>query len=53
MLWAEGGDQVVIKEGDKISYFGGKSQAVEKNTRVKARVKAHCAEKNSWTAKKK
>ena len=36
-----GGDQVVIKEGDKISYFGGKSQAVEKNTRVKARVKAH------------
>ena len=36
-----GGDQVVIKEGEKISYFGGKSQAVEKNTRVKARVKAH------------
>ena len=36
-----GGDQVVIKEGEKISYFGGKSQAVEKSTRVKARVKAH------------
>lgn len=36
-----GGDQVVIKEKDQISYFGGKSQTVEKNTRVKARVKAH------------
>lgn len=36
-----GGDQVVIKEGEKISYFGGKSRQVEKTTRVKARVKAH------------
>ncbi|MGI6080728.1 MAG: DHH family phosphoesterase [Candidatus Avilachnospira sp.] len=36
-----GGDQVVIKSSDNIRYFGGKSHAVEKNTRVKARVKAH------------
>lgn len=36
-----GGDQVVIKNGDEISYFGGKTQAIERNTRVKARVKAH------------
>ena len=36
-----GGDQVVLKEGDHISYYGGKSQMVEKTTRVKARVKAH------------
>ncbi|WP_022748879.1 DHH family phosphoesterase [Lachnobacterium bovis] len=36
-----GGDQVVVKEGENISYFGGKRQQVEKNTRVKARVKAH------------
>lgn len=36
-----GGDQVVIKDGDKIQYYGGKSMQVEKNTRVKARVKAH------------
>lgn len=36
-----GGDQVVVKDGEKIAYFGGKTQAVEKNTRVKARVKAH------------
>lgn len=35
-----GGDQVVVRDGEKISYYGGKSQAVEKNTRVKARVKA-------------
>lgn len=36
-----GGDQAVIKDGDRNSFFGGKSEAVEKNTRVKARVKAH------------
>ncbi len=36
-----GGDQVVVKSPDKTSYYGGKSQQVEKNTRVKARVKAH------------
>jgi len=36
-----GGDQAVVKDGDKISYYGGKSIQVEKSTRVKARVKAH------------
>lgn len=36
-----GGDQAVVKEKEKISYYGGKSVQVEKNTRVKARVKAH------------
>lgn len=36
-----GGDQAVIKDGEKILYFGGKSVQVEKTTRVKARVKAH------------
>ena len=35
-----GGDQAVVKENEQISYYGGKSQQVEKNTRVKARVKA-------------
>lgn len=35
-----GGDQAVIKYGDKISYFGGQSAGTEKSTRVKARVKA-------------
>jgi c-di-AMP phosphodiesterase-like protein len=36
-----GGDQAVIKTPGNVSYFGGKSQHVDKNTRVKARVKAH------------
>ncbi len=38
---ARGGDQVVIKNKDNILYYGGKSIQQEKNTRVKARVKAH------------
>ena len=36
-----GGDQVVVKEGEEVTYYGGKSKQVERNTRVKARVKAH------------
>ena len=36
-----GGDQVVIKDKDQMTYFGGKSQQMGKSTRVKARVKAH------------
>ena len=36
-----GGDQVGVREGEQISYYGGKAKTVEKNTRVKARIKAH------------
>lgn len=36
-----GGDQAVVKSGDKISYYGGKTKQVERGTRVRARVKAH------------
>lgn len=36
-----GGDQAVVKSGEQISYYGGKTRQVEKMTRVKARVKAH------------
>ena len=36
-----GGDQAIIKRPEDITYYGGKSQKTEKNTRVKARVKAH------------
>ena len=36
-----GGDQAVLKTPERITYYGGKSQQVEKSTRVKARVKAH------------
>ncbi len=35
-----GGDQAVIRSGDEIIFFGGKTQHAEKSTRVKARVKA-------------
>lgn len=40
MALGRGGDQVVIKNGNNITYIGGKAQQVEKATRVKARVKA-------------
>ena len=40
MALGRGGDQVVIKNGNNITYYGGKTQQMEKNTRVKARVKA-------------
>lgn len=36
-----GGDQAVVKMPENVMYYGGKSQQVEKSTRVKARVKAH------------
>jgi c-di-AMP phosphodiesterase-like protein len=36
-----GGDQAVVKVGQRQSFYGGKSNAVEKRTRVRARVIAH------------
>lgn len=41
MALGRGGDQAVVKDAEKIQYYGGKSQQLEKTTRVKARVKAH------------
>ena len=35
-----GGDQVVVKEGERVYFYGGKTKQAEKNTRVKARVNA-------------
>ncbi len=35
-----GGDQAVVKSGEAVTYYGGKTLAPEKNARVKARVKA-------------
>ena len=40
MALGRGGDQAVVKTPDNMFYYGGKTQQVEKNTRVKARVKA-------------
>ncbi len=36
-----GGDQVAVQMGGKTQFFGGRAKAVEKHTRVKARVVAH------------
>lgn len=38
MALARGGDQVAIKTNEKMEYFGGKTQATEKRTKVRARV---------------
>jgi len=36
-----GGDQAVVKQGTKLYFYGGKSQGVEKRTKVKSRVIAN------------
>lgn len=36
-----GGDQVVVKNAEKLSFYGGKTKEVEKRTKVRARVIAH------------
>lgn len=46
------GDQVVVKSKDNILYYGGKSIQQEKNTRVKARVKAHALRESIEAADK-
>lgn len=40
MALGRGGDQVVIKDAEKFTYFGGGAQEQEKSTRVKTRVMA-------------
>lgn len=47
-----GGDQVVIKNRESIKYFGGKAPGVERNTKVKARVKAHALREFITSAEK-
>ncbi|MBC8080451.1 MAG: DHH family phosphoesterase [Gorillibacterium sp.] len=41
MALGRGGDQVAVKFGDRTSFYGGRTNAVEKRTRVRARVIAH------------
>ena len=36
-----GGDQAVVKHGDKLFFYGGKTRAVEKSSKVKSRVIAN------------
>lgn len=44
MAMGRGGDQVAVKMGEQVTYYGGKSAGTEKTTRVKARVKAQAFE---------
>ena len=39
-----GGDQAVIRENEKYLFFGGRTQEIEKRTKVKARIVAHALE---------
>lgn len=41
MALGRGGDQAAVKAGQRLSFYGGKSNAMEKRTRVRARVIAH------------
>ncbi|WP_127582203.1 DHH family phosphoesterase [Paenibacillus koleovorans] len=41
MALGRGGDQVAVKVGQRLSFYGGRSNAVEKRTRVRARVISH------------
>ena len=38
---ARGGDQAAVNIGEKMQFFGGRAKAVERNTRVRARVMSH------------
>lgn len=49
---ARGGDQVVLKSGEELEYFGGKSQATQRFSRVKARVMSHTISNFIQTASK-
>ena len=40
MALGRGGDQVVLKDGNEIHYYGGNVKTTERSTRVKARIKA-------------
>lgn len=41
MALGRGGDQVAVKIGQRMTFYGGRSNAVEKRTRVRARVISH------------
>ncbi len=40
-----GGDQVVIKSAEKIEYYGGRAQSVEKSNKGKSRIVAHALQR--------
>lgn len=44
IILGRGGDQAVVHEGDKYTFFGGRTQEMEKRTKVKARIISHALE---------
>lgn len=52
IVLGRGGDQAVIRENDIYKFFGGRSQEVEKRTKVKARIVAQALENLIKEAKK-
>ena len=44
IVLGRGGDQAVIRENERYLFFGGRTQEVEKRTKVKARTVAHALE---------
>ena len=44
IVLGRGGDQAVVREDEKYQFFGGRTQEVEKRTKVKARIVAHALE---------
>ncbi|WP_196598773.1 DHH family phosphoesterase [Pectinatus frisingensis] len=41
LVLGRGGDQVAVNIDGKVKFFGGKTKAIEKHTRVKSRIVAH------------
>ena len=46
-----GGDQAVIRENGKYSFFGGRAQELEKRTKIKARIVAHALQELIYESK--
>lgn len=44
IVLGRGGDQAVVRENEKYNFFGGRTQEVEKRTKVKARIVSHALE---------
>ena len=44
IVLGRGGDQAVVREEQKYNFFGGRTQEVEKRTKVKARIVSHALE---------
>lgn len=51
IVLGRGGDQAVVREDEKYHFFGGRTQEVEKRTKVKARIVSHALEELITEAK--